>query len=141
MSHTASIPPSSPGSAAPEVARLQRCWPYVHVVSANVVDHPAGRHAHAVVQLAGLAPADVRIELMRLPAASPPSAPATEEPLRMWSCQSYENGCFVFETALPREDAARGEWLIHIHAPTPLSVPPVRFRWAPEPAHPDPPSS
>lgn len=130
---TASIPPSDPGRDARDVARLQRCWPYVHVMSADVVTQPTGRHAHAVIQLAGLAPADVRVELMRLPPGTPSSAPPPAHLLRMWSTQSFENGCFVFEAALPAPEAApHGDWLIHVHAPSQLSVPTVRFRWTPE---------
>jgi hypothetical protein len=100
------------------------------VKSAHVTPDIAGQCARAVVQLGGLTPADVRVELMPAGATGGSVATPSDE-RRMFSCQALGNGCFVFETALPHRDVARvHEWLIHVHPSEGLDEPRVEFRFS-----------
>src|SRR5688500_19737891 len=82
---------------ARHAARVDACWPLVHVESVHVAPGPSGDRAHALVQLGGLAPADVRVELI----STSPADSAEREERRMCSIQAYGNGCGVFEATLP----------------------------------------
>jgi hypothetical protein len=111
---TPQVQPSAADRASQRAARLRACWPDVRVESALLTTSPAGDHGHTVVQLAGLTPADVRVELLPLAPDlvdhSPPGG------YRLFSSQAYGNGCFVFEVALPSGSAERdGEWMVHVH--------------------------
>jgi hypothetical protein len=111
---TPQVQPSVTDRASRRAARLQACWPAVQVESALLTTSPAGDHGHAVVQLGGLTPADVRVELIPLAPELADHSPAGG--YRLFSSQAYGNGCFVFEVALPSGSAARdGEWLVHVH--------------------------
>jgi len=79
--------------AAHHAARLAACWPLVRVCSVKVTPTDAGERACAVVQLGGLTPADVRVELFAAEAGE--GTPAQHGELRMFSIQAYDNGCFV----------------------------------------------
>jgi hypothetical protein len=104
---------SSDAIVARHAARLDACWPRVHVDSAQVLPTPSGRRVTAVVALGGLVPADVRVELVSSKAI-PGSSPLVHE--RMTCDHALGNGAFVFELTLPRhEGAAPSEWLIHVH--------------------------
>jgi hypothetical protein len=73
-----------------------------------------GDHGHVVVQLGGLTPADVRVELIPVDAELAEHCPRGG--YRLFSSQAYGNGCFVFEVALPSGSADRGsEWIVHVH--------------------------
>ena len=110
-------------------ARLDACWPQVRVESAQLSRGPSGARACAVVQLGGLAPADVRVELVPASRAQAVLPPGHGE-YRMFSRQSYHNGSFVFETTLPRQEAERNrEWLIHVHPSEALEEPRVEYRF------------
>jgi hypothetical protein len=99
-------------------AALTRCWPSVAVVAADVVSHPSGRHARAVIQLGGLTPADVQVELRSVSPSGQTTGHSADACLRMWSTQSYENGCFVFETPLPASGCTpSSEWMLRVRAP------------------------
>ena len=115
--------------AARHAARLDACWPLVRVESVDVRPGPAGEHARALVQLGGLTPADVRVELF---AAEAPADMPTEQQcqLRMCSTQSYDNGRFVFEATLPAGDEVRArEWMIHVHPSEAFDEPRVHYRF------------
>jgi len=104
---------SSDSIVARHAARLDACWPRVHVDSAQVLPSPSGKRATAVVALGGLVPADVRVELVSSE-ATPGSSPLVRE--RMTCDHALGNGAFVFELTLHRyEAAAPSEWLIHVH--------------------------
>ena len=82
--------------------------------SALLTTSPQGDHGHAVVQLGGLTPADVRVELIPLDPELADHSPRGG--YRLFSSQAYGNGCFVFEVALPAGSADRGgEWVFHVH--------------------------
>ena len=115
---------SSPSTLPPQyVQLLDTCWPRVCVESADVAPGAGGHlYAHAVVQLGGLRPADVRVELVRIGAGT-----AAER--RMFSDQSYDNGAFVFETSVARTDVSRADhWVIHVHPAEAVDEPQVEFR-------------
>jgi len=103
---------------------LDRCWPRVCVETARITPGTSGDCASVVVQLGGLTPADVRVELMK---AVPPSGPSAE--YRLFSSHALGNGSFVFEARLPRSDTAKTpEWLIHVHPSEAISEPKVEYR-------------
>lgn len=107
--------PHGVDSANWSAARQDTCWNAIHVESVAVVLTAAGRRVHAVIQLGGLGPADVRVELVRASAESP-ALPVTGDG-RMSTTQSYENGAFVFESApLPDDVALAGDWMLRVHA-------------------------
>lgn len=103
-------PHSTPQSAS----ELQTCWKRVEVTSAQISREQGVDCARAVIQLAGLTPADVRVELVPTkPSLADAVAPAER---RMFSSYPYDNGCFVFEASLsPRDVALVREWSIHVH--------------------------
>ena len=70
-----------------------------------------GQHARAVVQLTGLLPADVHVELLR----ADEEIPCCAWDRRMWSTQSYDNGCFVFEAPVDVADRRCHAWLVRVH--------------------------
>jgi hypothetical protein len=108
------VQPSVTDRASRHAARLRACWPSVQVESALLTTSPAGDHGHAVVQLGGLTPADVRVELLPLDPALAERSPRGG--YRLFSSQAYGNGCFVFEVALPAGSADQGgEWIVHVH--------------------------
>lgn len=116
--------------AGRHAARIEGCWPTVRVESAELSASPAGDRARTVVQLGGLTPADVRVELIpldeRLAAGSPPGG------YRMFSCQGYGNGCFVFEATIPAGTAERSRgWMIHVHPSEAAEDTRVEFRFQP----------
>ncbi len=103
--------PSVRLSQPPVENRLLEDWPHVHIdnVETQLADHP-GEHAaadrpdeHAAnvradVDLGGLLPADVRVELA-------PGEPSPDDqrmtPSRLWSTHSYHNGRYAFEASVP----------------------------------------
>ena len=114
---------------ARDVARLDACWPCVRVESVQVTPGPDVECARAVVQLGGLAPADVRVELKPAGSGVAGRGPAPDE-RRMFSSQALENGCFVFEARLPHRDGARPQdWLIHVHPREALEDLRVEYRF------------
>ena len=99
-------PPAGLEAAAP--ARV--CAARVCVDVLEVVPSPRGRRVRAVVQLGGLSPADVRVELLPAP---PGGGPAR----RTWSSQTYGDGRFVFEAELDAADAAdaaNATWEVYV---------------------------
>ena len=114
--------------AAHHAARLDACWPLVRVCSVQVTPTDTGERARALVQLGGLTPADVRVELF---AARPAEgAPAQHGQLRMFSTQAYGNGCFVFDAGLPADDSAEPrEWMLHVHPSEACEEPRVLYRF------------
>jgi hypothetical protein len=124
-----STPDSSPHShddmlAARHAARFDACWPKVGVDSVEVVPGPSGWRARAVVQLGGLVPADVRVELLS-PEPGAPSSARVDEP-RMTCNHSLGNGAFVFDITLPAQaQVRRQEWMIHVHPAEALDEPRV----------------
>jgi hypothetical protein len=114
---------------ARHAARFDACWPSVHVESVQVTSGLAGELARAVVQLGGLAPADVRVELMPAGAGTAPLLAGHDEE-RMFSIHALDNGCFVFEATLPHRDTGQPEeWLIHVHPSEALEEPRVEHRF------------
>jgi len=114
--------------AAHHAARLAACWPLVRVCSVKVTPTDAGERACAVVQLGGLTPADVRVELFAAEAGE--GTPAQHGQLRMFSIQAYDNGCFVFDAGLPPGDSAQPrEWMLHVHPSEALEEPRVQYRF------------
>jgi hypothetical protein len=100
------------------------------VESVQVVPSAAGDRVHALVELGGLKPADVRVELM-------PAGPAqgitdgSHDEYRMFSGHDLANGCFVFDATVPRRASAQTEeWLIHVHPSEALEEPRVEYRFA-----------
>jgi hypothetical protein len=111
---------------AQHAARVGACWPLVHVESVSVAPGPSGDRARALVQLGGLAPADVRVELISTSLADS----AEQDERRMCSIQSYGNGSVVFEATLPPHDVARAhEWLVHVHPSEALEAPRVEYHF------------
>lgn len=111
---TPQVQPSVTDRASRRAARLQACWPDVRVESALLTTSPGGDHGHAVVQLGGLTPADVRVELLPLDPELADHGPRGG--YRLFSSQAYGNGSFVFEVALPSGSTTRdGDWLVHVH--------------------------
>lgn len=109
-------------------ARQDTCWHAVHVESVAVVSTSAGRRVHAVIQLGGLEPADVRVEL------TPASGTAAEMQIagdaRMCSTQSYENGAFVFESApLPVETVPAADWMMRVQARDSRAAQPLEHKF------------
>ena len=46
----------------------------------------------------------------------------------MFSSQAYDNGCFVFEAALPPGDTAqKHDWMIHVHPHEAVDEPRVEY--------------
>jgi len=114
--------------AARHAARVDACWPLVRVCSVKIMPTDAGERARAVVQLGGLSPADVRVELLAAEAAE--GAPAKDRQRRMFSTQAYGNGCFVFDAAVPPGDSARArEWMLHVHPSEAFEEPRVQYRF------------
>ena len=98
---------------ARHAARLDACWPLVHVDSVEIIPGPGSERIRAVVQLGGLVPADVRVEVVS-PVVGPVSSMAVHE--RMSCDHALGNGAFVFESTLsPSAHAGPTEWLIHVH--------------------------
>jgi len=109
----------TPSPATPlgerHAARLNACWPGVRVDSVQVVPMDAGKRLRALVQLGGLAPADVRVELVPATEAEDERI-GTHEGRWMFSSHSLANGCFAFDVTLPLGDSALpDEWVIHVH--------------------------
>jgi hypothetical protein len=119
--------PPRPDLAARHAIRLDACWPRVCVESAQVTAGVTGECARVLVQLGGLTPADVRVELTPLCREEPDAAAHAEH--RMFSSQSYHNGCFVFETRLPAYEAALQEWLVLVHPSEAVDEPRVEHRF------------
>lgn len=124
----------APGTSPPRrdlasrhAARVAACWPLVRVESVDVRPAPAGEHARALVQLGGLTPADVRVELY-VADASAALQTAQRGQLRMCSTQSYDNGRFVFEATLPAGDEVC-EWTIHVHPSEASDEPRIHYRF------------
>ncbi len=112
-----------------DAARVDACWPHLHVELVQVTSDAAGERARAFVQLGGLTPADVRVELVRTRSGATP-APATHEEHRMFSSHALGNGGFVFEAGLPDHDASKPEeWLIRVHPSETLEEPRVEYRF------------
>lgn len=114
---------------AQHAARVDACWPRVHVEFGQVTADAAGERVRALVQLGGLAPADVRVELVPCGSGAMPARAAREEH-RMFSSQALGNGGFVFETRLPgRRPARRQEWLVRVHPSEPFEEPRVEHQF------------
>ena len=121
-------PPPRPDVAAKYIPDLDACWPRVQVASAEIAPSGGTHCARAVIQLGGLTPADVRVELVPDEPQVVDKAPAEER--RMFSSYAYDNGCFVFEASLARHEAARArDWLIHVHPPEAVDEPRVTYRF------------
>lgn len=109
--------------------KLPACWPHVRVESVRLQTDGAGTCARALVQLGGLTPADVRVELV----PTDPIAGTAADPLderRMFSIQSLDNGCFVFDALIPATDTAKSHgWMIHVHPAEGLHEPRVEYRF------------
>jgi hypothetical protein len=81
-----------------------------------------------VIQLGGLTPADVRVELMPIDPELPRADRSTEH--RMFSSHAYDNGCFVFEASLPTGDTAQlHDWAILVHPHEAADEPRVEYRF------------
>ena len=114
--------------AARHAPRLDACWPLVRVFSVTVTPTEVGEQARALVQLGGLTPADVRVELFA--AGADERAPEQHDELRMFSTQAYGNGCFVFDARLPPGDSARPrEWTVHVHPSEAVEEPRVQYHF------------
>lgn len=130
-SHTSD---SSAGSrqdvlASRHAERLDACWPRVGVDSVELVPGPSGWRARAVVQLGGLVPADVRVELLS-PSTGPASSARVGEP-RMTCNHGLGNGAFVFDITLPPQEQGRPqEWMIHVHPAEALDEPRVEHHFS-----------
>lgn len=117
-----------PDVAARSAPSIDACWPRVRVESAQIAPGGTGDCARAVIQLGGLTPADVRVELMPIsPELSSTDSPAEH---RMFSSHAYDNGCFVFEAPLPTGDTAQmHDWSIHVHPHEAADEPRVEYRF------------
>jgi hypothetical protein len=128
----ATQPDRHPGGnslVARHAARLNSCWPQVRVESVQVTTRDVGLSARALVQLGGLTPADVRVELMPCDLADAMS-PSSRGEGRMFSSRGLGNGCFTFDAALPHPDSiSTREWLIHVHPSEALEGPMVEYRF------------
>lgn len=113
MSPSASpVAPADP-HAPPFADRVCSAWANVGVECVMVVPRANGLRVLAVIRLAGLAPADVRVEL--LPARDAGTDVGIDR--RMWSCESYDNGRVVFERLIPLdEDTSDRAWMVRVHA-------------------------
>ena len=121
------IAPRDASVRSPRADRVREDWRHVHVDRVSVFLNKNGRRARAVVQLAGLSPADVQVELIPASAADSDSSVCAED-RRMWNTQSYENGSFVFEQVLPQPDVDVSlEWLVRISADEALREPTIRY--------------
>jgi hypothetical protein len=110
--------------AARHVARFDACWPSVRVDAVEVIPGPGGARARAIVQLGGLAPADVRVELVSLASGKATTTPPDDR--RMHCNHPLGNGAFVFDATLPPHDVTRRtEWVIHVHPAEALDEPRV----------------
>lgn len=119
----------TPTLIARHAARLDRCWPLVRVESVQIMAGAAGDCVHALVQLGGLVPADVRVEVM--PVGAEGVAADSRGERRMFSSHALANGCFVFDVSLPHHDSAEPqEWLIHVHPSEALEEPRVEHRFS-----------
>ena len=115
--------PHSASRCAPE---LDTCWQRVQVTSAQISRGHGADCARAVIQLGGLTPADVRVELV--PKESSLADTAAPARRRMFSSFPYDNGCFLFEASLSPHDAAQiRDWLIHVHPPEAVDQTPVSY--------------
>lgn len=115
--------------ASRHAERLDACWPKVGVDSVELVPGPSGWRACAVVQLGGLVPADVRVELLS-PTAGRPSSARVDEP-RMTCNHALGNGAFVFDITLPPQEQGRPqEWTIHVHPAEALDEPRVEHHFS-----------
>ena len=118
--------PPRPQLDARCAAGIEACWPLVHVECAQISTGGVSDCARAVVQLGRLTPADVRVELMPSEPEGPEAAPPAER--RMFSIQSYDNGCFLFEASLPQGVTAHvHDWLIHVHPHEAVDEPRVEY--------------
>ena len=125
------MPATAPNSPSPDphsaprcVSDLHTCWKRVAVTSAQISRGDGADCARAVIQLGGLTPADVRVELV--PNSSSLADVAAPAKHRMFSSYPYDNGCFVFEVSLsPRDTAQVREWSIHVHPRDAVGQPPV----------------
>lgn len=116
--------PALTAAAAWSARRLSASWSGVDVDLVEVVPQPGGGRVRAVVRLGDLAPADVQVELRP---ADIDDARGTVRP--MWSAQSYDNGCYVFESPLAGDEgAADGEWIVRVRPRMPLPAPDIQRR-------------
>ena len=86
---------------------IARVWPHVQISHAEVLSVPQPESfervtLRAVVQLAGLTPADVKVTAQRVESGA---ERAQAETLRLWSVQSHHNGEVVFEATATRPHA------------------------------------
>jgi hypothetical protein len=117
-----------PVVAARGATNLDACWPHVRVESAQISSGDVADCARAVIQLGGLTPADVRVELMPIEPEVPHAARPAEH--RMFSSHAYDNGCFVFEASLPTDDTTQmHDWSIHVHPHEAVDEPRVEYRF------------
>ena len=116
-----------PHSAPRSASELHTCWKRVEVASAQIAREHGGACARAVIQLGGLTPADVRVELVpKDPGLADAVTPAER---RMFSSLPYDNGCFVFEASLaPRDLALAREWSIRVHPHEGVGESPVSYQ-------------
>ena len=119
-----SAAPAGAGTAAWYARRLTAGWSGVDVDFVEVVPQPGGGRVRAVVRLGVLAPADVQVELRP---ADLDDARGAGSP--MWSAQSYDNGCYVFESPMASDQGATdGEWIVRVRPRAPLPTPDVQRR-------------
>ncbi len=128
------MPATIPDSSSPRPHSAPRCdpelgasWQRVEVTSAQISRAVGVDCARAVIQLGGLTPADVRVELVPADPSLAETAPSARR--RMFSSYPYDNGCFVFEASLsPRDTAKVRDWLIQVHLRDAGDLSPVIYR-------------
>lgn len=122
-------PPREQEILARHAARLNRCWSQVRVNSVQITPGTTGDRIQALVQLGGLTPADVRVELMPMGSGDGITGGSSDE-LRMFSVHDLANGCFAFEaTPRHRDSAQPQDWMIHVHPSEALEEPRVEYRF------------
>jgi hypothetical protein len=106
---------------------IHTCWPRIRVESAQVTRGATSDCVRAVVQLGGLTPADVRVEIV------PASQGGGSTGFRLFSSHALGNGCFVFEATVPERDVAKAsEWAVRIRPTEAIDEPQVEFRFRPD---------
>jgi hypothetical protein len=102
-------------------AHVRASWPRVQVDLVELVPGRVGERVRSVVRLGDLAPADVRVELVREDGMGDEAS----GPWTLWASQSYDNGCYVFEAPAPLDADPAHEWRLRVRPTQPVTVPPV----------------
>ena len=121
--------PSGPSPRGWRADRQHADWPRVRVEGVEVIGRSGSQLVRAVVQLGGLTPVDVHVEL--IPAADADAGDRVcAADRRMWSSHAQDNGCFVYESTFARhDDDLSREWLIRVHPTQCGYEPPVLHRF------------